>query len=308
MDPLRSGLFASSNIGHDLTGSCDPLFARGAAQAPDGGLLPFMNPGCPPTAHETSPRRTYSRSKWDSSLEARETDARPMAVPASSDGEARAESDDPASRERRQEQAGRDTRRPGANGGGISLVLGPMFSGKSTTIFSALERAAEARLPSLLVLFEEDRRYGSDPQTHAGHTLRQQEHIRVVRARRLDEVPVPPEVVVIAVDEGQFYPDLAETCESWAARGLYVYVAALDGSFARLPFAPVNSLIPLCTSITKNLAICMHCRRRPAPFTRRLVASDKEFLIGNSDSYEATCRACWALPDTGRPPSPAKTD
>ena len=41
---------------------------------------------------------------------------------------------------------------------------------------------------------------------------------------------------VIAIDEGQFFPDIVDFSEELANKGKVVIVAALDGTFQRKPF------------------------------------------------------------------------
>ena len=44
---------------------------------------------------------------------------------------------------------------------------------------------------------------------------------------------------VVAVDEGQFYPDIVEFCETLASQDKIVLVSALDGTFERKPFGRI---------------------------------------------------------------------
>ena len=83
----------------------------------------------------------------------------------------------------------------------------------------------------------------------------------------------PREYDVIGIDEGQFFPDIVTWCEemanrcSWrwkpnfknVFRGKIVLVAALDGTFQRLPFPEMLALVPLAEAVTKLQAVCMIC-------------------------------------------------
>ena len=89
---------------------------------------------------------------------------------------------------------------------------------------------------------------------------------------------------VIGIDEGQFFPDIVNWCEEMANRcsfwstnertrnvklreedeseffrGKIVLVAALDGTFQRLPFPEMLALVPLAEAVTKLQAVCMIC-------------------------------------------------
>ncbi|CAD7701017.1 unnamed protein product [Ostreobium quekettii] len=99
----------------------------------------------------------------------------------------------------------------------------------------------------------------------------------------------------IAIDEGQFFPDLVEFClEATDRDGKTLYVAGLDGDFTRSPFS-VNgtcqllNLIPLADVVDKYLARCRYCASN-APFTFRTVKDDRAVLVGGADMYIPVCR------------------
>jgi thymidine kinase len=97
---------------------------------------------------------------------------------------------------------------------------------------------------------------------------------------------------VIGVDEGQFFPDLVDFCESAANAGKVVIVSALDGTFQRKPFGTVCDLIPLCESVVKLNAVCMQCSHDGA-FSKRITNDTATEVIGGSDMYIAACRRCY---------------
>lgn len=120
-------------------------------------------------------------------------------------------------------------------------------------------------------------------------------------AARLCEVEDADDYDVIGVDEGQFFPDLVEFCETEANHGKTVIVAALDGTFQRKPFGRVLELVPLAESVTKLSAVCMICRK-DAAFSRRLGRETAVEVIGGEDKYMAVCRSCYTRHATpGRP-------
>ena len=104
---------------------------------------------------------------------------------------------------------------------------------------------------------------------------------------------------VLAIDEGQFFPDLADMCDRWASQGKSVIVAALDGTFQREPFPVIMALIPRAEEVIKLTAICVGCGA-DAAFSRRLSDETDVEVIGGADKYVAMCRACYAEP---HPPS-----
>jgi thymidine kinase len=189
--------------------------------------------------------------------------------------------------------------------GSIELVIGPMFSEKTTTMISRVRRATYAGQSALIVKHARDTRYVAGPSVAAHSELRQSSDagapdrapVRVVEALALAEAAEEVErgdYQVIGVDEGQFYADLVPQCEAWAAAGRRVVVAALDGDFRRAPFGAVCALVPLCESVQKMAGVCMACRARDSSFSQRIVAGDDPVMVGAKESYRAVCRACYA--------------
>lgn len=101
-------------------------------------------------------------------------------------------------------------------------------------------------------------------------SLLRQTH-KAIKTNSLKEVkPKAREFDVVAVDEGQFFPDIVEFCEELADFGVVVLVAALDGTFQRKPFGSILDLLPLAEKVTKLSAICVECSAEAA-FTKRVV-------------------------------------
>jgi hypothetical protein len=93
---------------------------------------------------------------------------------------------------------------------------------------------------------------------------------------------------VIAIDEAQFFTGLREFADRALSKGKHVIMAGLDGDFEQKIFGELISLIPLCDDVTKLHALCMNCGDgTPAPFTKRLVESKEQELVGDSLMYIA---------------------
>lgn len=172
--------------------------------------------------------------------------------------------------------------------GRIELIVGPMFSGKSTELLRRLRRYKVARAECLLLKFAGDGRYSeTEVVTHDSTGMAAQNC-----ARLADAAAAMDGADVVGIDEGQFFDDLLPTCERLANAGKVVIVAALDGTFQRKPFEQVVELCPLAERVDKLSAVCVHCTR-PAAFSKRIVAGDAVVDIGGADKYEAVCRRCF---------------
>lgn len=176
--------------------------------------------------------------------------------------------------------------------GSIHLILGPMFAGKTTELMRRVRRFVYAQLNCCIIKYARDSRYSEHcVASHDKQLLKATISVSKLEAlgdewRQYD---------CIAIDEGQFFPDLAKFCNRAADSGKIVVVSALDGDYLRQPFGDIVHLIPCCESLQKLTAVCMMCHERDAHFTRRTVVSEQHELIGGAESYLAVCRKCYSV-------------
>uniref|UniRef100_A0A7S3GHP2 Thymidine kinase n=1 Tax=Palpitomonas bilix TaxID=652834 RepID=A0A7S3GHP2_9EUKA len=198
--------------------------------------------------------------------------------------------------------------------GRVELILGPMFSGKSSELLRRLQRYEAVGAKSVLfnhVRDEErlellaDREFAQDESvvsTHDGHTrsaysvatlkpfydsssANTKEIWEFVKARIA-------EANVIAIDEGQFFPDIREAVMAFAEQQhKHVIVAGLDGTFKREKFGSLLDVVPIADSVDVLHSLCMRCKDgTPARFSSRKAKSEELIQIGGRDKYEALCR------------------
>jgi thymidine kinase len=173
--------------------------------------------------------------------------------------------------------------------GWIEVIVGCMFSGKTSELIRRVKRAQYARQPVVVFKPDLDRRYSDDNvDTHSGQQLRS---LRVTRAA---EIPaLSRDARVVGVDEGQFFDEeLVEVCDMLANAGKRVIVAGLDLDYLGRPFGPMPRLLCTAEYIQKTLAICVLCGA-PADRSQRTVARSAQVLVGESEAYEARCRLHW---------------
>lgn len=182
--------------------------------------------------------------------------------------------------------------------GSIDMIIGPMFSGKTTELMKRVRRNLAASRKCLLIKYKGDIRYGQE----AVLSTHDQLHMAAKSVATLgeDENAVW-HYNVVAIDEGQFFPDLVERAEQWANAGKHVLVSALDATFQRRPCMNVLELIPLAEDVIKLTAVCSNCHSS-ASFTKRLSSETDVQIVGGSDKYTALCRTCfWRVcPEPGK--------
>lgn len=185
--------------------------------------------------------------------------------------------------------------------GSIVLILGPMFAGKTTELMRRVKRELFAQRRCAIVKYAKDNRYSDNTQlaTHDKNMIS-----ATFAFSQLSEFGERwRDYDVVAIDEGQFFPDVATFSKEAADHGVKVIISALDGDFQRRPFGKIPELIPLCDTLIKVTAVCMMCQCREAPFTKRIVAGNQQELIGGAEMYAATCRRCYLDPE---PPTPGR--
>ena len=183
--------------------------------------------------------------------------------------------------------------------GHIELILGPMFAGKTTELQRRVKRYQHANQRCLIVKFSGDNRYTDEDVTctHDGAKLHSKEgSIKTIAASTLAQLQdMMSPYSVVAIDEGQFFPDVVEVCDALANSGKIVVVSALDGTFERQPFNNILNLIPMAESVQKITAVCKVCFR-DAHFSKRITADKRVEVIGGADMYIPVCRDCFHAP------------
>lgn len=173
--------------------------------------------------------------------------------------------------------------------GNITMVLGPMFSGKSTYLLNHVRKLSYTEKKVIFVNYAEDKRYDDN----ASICTHEHEKIQALACHTLEEVMnVLKTYDVIGIDEAQFFSDLVPSCEKLCSEGKIIVCAGLSGDFKMEPFPNIASLISKADKIKFLKAVCAFCHK-DALFSLRTVKCDKTILIGSSESYKPVCRACY---------------
>ncbi len=186
--------------------------------------------------------------------------------------------------------------------GGVEVITGPMFSGKSDELIRRLRRARIARQKIRVFKPSIDTRYAEGKVTsHAGTEF---EATPVDRASAILEL-VEPDTTVVGIDEAQFFDaDILRVVQELAGRGVRVIVAGLDTDFRGEPFGAMPILMAQAERVDKLYAICMVCGDA-ATRTQRLINGrpahyeDPVVVVGASELYEARCRRHHQVPRSG---------
>ena len=172
--------------------------------------------------------------------------------------------------------------------GKIELILGPMFSGKSTRLIELMRKYVYKAKKTIMVKFYADQRY-TDKSEVVTHDLIKYDSINCKILR--NSFDTLKEYDVIGIDEGHFFADLVEVCEELALMGKIVLIAALNGDFRMEPFPVIQRIIAKADKIKLLKAYCFNCHK-DAKFSLRIVQSNETVLIGAGEAYKPACREC----------------
>jgi thymidine kinase len=183
--------------------------------------------------------------------------------------------------------------------GGIEVITGSMFSGKTDELIRRLRRARIARQEIQVFKPSLDTRFAEGKVTsHAGTEF---DATPVERAARIRDL-LQGSTTVVGIDEAQFFDmEVIGVAKALAERGLRVLVAGLDLDFRGEPFGPMPHLLAEAEHVDKLHAICMVCGG-DASRTQRLIDGkparydEPVVVVGASELYEARCRQHHEVP------------
>jgi len=180
--------------------------------------------------------------------------------------------------------------------GYLEIILGPMFSGKTTALYNIYTECVENNIPVLVINHSFDNRYDNNNKLLYTHNL---QTMPCISTNTLYFIPGAPsilkEVDTILINEGQFFDDL--TLYTFVDHLLKlkkrVYVCGLDGDYKRKKFGGILDLIPLCDKVTKLNSVCSLCKDgTPGLFSKR-ITDEKDVVVVGSNNYLSVCRLCY---------------
>lgn len=190
--------------------------------------------------------------------------------------------------------------------GAIEVVCGPMFSGKTEELIRRVKRAQIAKQRVQIFKPAIDVRYDEvKVVSHSSMAITSEPVEKAVEIL----VRLKDSTRVVAIDEVQFFDeDIITVVSKLANRGIRVICAGLDLDYKGVPFGPMPMLLALADDVFKIKAICTVCGA-PATRSQRLTSSHETVLLGESDAYEARCRAHYVFDaDEGQKELPIKEE
>ena len=168
----------------------------------------------------------------------------------------------------------------------LVLILGCMFSGKTTELLRRVDKLTAIGKKVLLVHHSIDTRVQQNyVKTHGGIQKVGKEY------SSLEEIPYH-EYDAVAIDEGQFFQDITTIIPHLDST--LIIVSALNGTFDRKNFGKIHELLPHVDDLIFKTAYCAKCSTiNTAMFSKRLTKNKNVLDVGASDKYAAVCRSCY---------------
>ena len=179
----------------------------------------------------------------------------------------------------------------------LTLILGCMFSGKTTELMRYVKRDESIGRRVIIMNHSFDKKRSPQLTNHSGESMGciSLHKLNDVFGGEIDMSDSIQEYDTIAINEGQFFEDLEDFvlyCVETLKKS--VIVCGLDSDFKRVPFMNIINLVPHADELLKLKALCVECKDgTPAFYSKRTIQSDDRVLVGASDSYKPVCRSCY---------------
>jgi thymidine kinase len=175
----------------------------------------------------------------------------------------------------------------------LEIVIGPMFSGKSSYALSYIRRQRAIGKTVIVIKPNIDNRY-SDQDILITHNQEQTPcMVWPVNDPLNPCIPRIRDADYIVLEETQFFKGV----RNFVGYALQAYkknilLVGLDGTAGQQPFGEIFDCIPWATNVTKLCALCKRCGDGTlAPFTKKIHLQNVQTIVdvGGAEKYESVC-------------------
>lgn len=179
--------------------------------------------------------------------------------------------------------------------GYLELILGSMFSGKTSYLLEVYKKCMFCNIPVAVINYAADNRYTTDAML----STHDKQMIPCILANTIrdaikDNTDTIHRAETILINEGQFFSDIeTEVKRLVEGENKRVYICGLDGDFERKPIGSLLQLVPFSDNVLKLKSLCSLCRDgTPGVFSFRTTNEKNQVVIGSSN-YIPLCRGCY---------------
>jgi thymidine kinase len=184
----------------------------------------------------------------------------------------------------------------------LTVITGPMFSGKSEELIRLAKRQKYAKKKILTIKPRLDTRQSSirsrQVQDDGTITTHAELDAKEVSSREEFETLLAIENPdALFIDEAHFLGDwiIAALQKQLQEKSLRIFVSGLDLTAWNEPFGPMPQLLALADEVIKLTAVCFQCGEE-ANLTFKYAKGSGIIQVGDGEIYEARCRKCWHIP------------
>lgn len=185
----------------------------------------------------------------------------------------------------------------------LEVIIGPMFSGKTSELIRLVEREVYAKKRGAIFKIAFDKRYSAKQVvTHNG--LKYDAYTVASSGeglKRIQDIAESNGLDAIGVDEVNFFPLAVVDLLDRLADDKKVIACGLNLNFRAEPFPSTMELAARADRVRYLSAVCVVCGQE-ATRTQRLIAGrpapkDSPIIaVGGKEMYEPRCRTCYELP------------
>jgi thymidine kinase len=180
------------------------------------------------------------------------------------------------------------------NYGYLEIIIGPMFSGKTTKILNIYNQCKFCNIGVVVINHCLDKRY--DEELLSSHDkIKIPCNQMTLLSELFNDLNLPNYINsnVILINEAQFFPDLEVSVKKMLHDNKQIIISGLDGDFEQKKFGQILDLIPLCDKVTKYKSLCGSCKNGTSAIFSKRISLEKEQTVIGSNNYIPVCRNCF---------------
>jgi thymidine kinase len=185
----------------------------------------------------------------------------------------------------------------------LEVIIGPMFSGKTTELIRLVEREVYAKRKAAIFKASFDKRYS--PREVVTHNGLRYDAFSIaptpLGVKKLSSVASVESLDAVGVDEVNFFPESLVATLDRLAEDKRVIACGLNLDFRAEPFRTTMQLAARADKVEYLSAVCVICGRE-ASRTQRIIGgksaprASPTIFVGGKELYEPRCRSCYQPP------------
>lgn len=199
------------------------------------------------------------------------------------------------------------------NMGKLEIIMGTMFSGKTSYLLNKIALFVELNLKVLYINIDFDDRSDLEYSTHNPIFNNidfknknkiydnpfgvKNENLTMIKVRDFSNITFDS-YDIIMIDEAHFFDDIIKFTKKLIDNKKHVIIATLIADYKGNKFGKVLDLIPICDEIVRLESYCIECSKQKkmnkAIYSKRITKNKESIDIGGSDKYIAVCREHFA--------------